>query len=97
MTTPHIPRKTTFGPGALESLTLTSWTNKHGIRKVRLAGPYTVYTQHGRSDVRIDITECLSNCLDTFNEQIPDADKVARTLVEWALDGLFASEHWATV
>lgn len=97
METPHIPRKTTFGPGALESMTLTSWTNKHGIRKVRLAGPYTVYTQHGQTDVRIDITECLSDCLSTFGDEPSDADAVARTLVEWALDDLFATADWTTV
>ena len=95
MQVPHIPRKTTFGPGALESMTLTSWTNKHGIRKVRLAGPFAVYTQHGQSDLQLDITECLSDCLDTFGDESPES--VARTLVEWALDDLFASEHWATV
>ena len=45
----------TFGPGALESIKLTTWTNKHGIGKVRIAGWFTVYCGHGgEHPVRID-------------------------------------------
>ena len=45
----------TFGPGALESIKLTTWTNKHGVGKLRAAGDFTVYCGYGNEhSVRID-------------------------------------------
>tara|TARA_R110002153_G_scaffold203824_1_gene356717 strand:- start:7306 stop:7596 length:291 start_codon:yes stop_codon:yes gene_type:complete len=44
-----------FGPGSLESMLLTTWTNKHGVGKVRLTGWFTAYCGHGNEhSVRID-------------------------------------------
>jgi hypothetical protein len=44
-----------FGPGSLEAITLTTWTNKHGIGKVRIAGWFMAYCGHGgEHPVRID-------------------------------------------
>jgi hypothetical protein len=37
----------TFGPGALESIKLTTWTNKHGVGKLRAAGDFMVYCGYG--------------------------------------------------
>ena len=48
-------RSHSFGPGSLESMVLTTWTNKHGIGKVRLTGRFTVYCGNGSEHtVRID-------------------------------------------
>jgi hypothetical protein len=46
----RLPRSTTFGPGSMESLRLTSWTkSSSGIRWARLSGFYSVYCGMGNT------------------------------------------------
>ncbi len=40
-------RRFTFGPGSLEQMVLSAWTNKHGVGKLRVQGSFTIYCGNG--------------------------------------------------
>jgi hypothetical protein len=70
-----------FGPGALESIKLTTWTSKHKVGKLRASGSFTVYCGEGGShEVPINVIEWACD----FAGMEPD--DVAHELVGFGLD-----------
>jgi hypothetical protein len=79
-----LPRSTTFGLGSMESLRLTTWTDRRsGIRWERLSGTFTVYCGMGNSHtVEIDERDWERPTVNHSTE----ADDEAARLLDWALE-----------
>lgn len=89
METTPFPNKTTFGPGWLESVTLTSWVTRHGTRWVRARGSIldvdeAGYTVTVEFDERAPIVDCIIADLDGC--LAPDC--VAGTLYGFAIEAI---------
>lgn len=80
--TPALPRSTTFGPGSMESLRLTSWTKpSSGIRWARLSGAFAVYCGMGNTHtVEVEVRDWAT---------LTDPDDEAARLLEIVLEDWF--------
>lgn len=69
------------GPGSLEMVTITTWTNRHGIGWIRVYGEYDVYCGNGAEHrVDLDVREWAADHVGA------DIDDAAHAVIARALD-----------
>lgn len=90
------PQRTTFGPGSLEDLVLSSWVDRHHTRWVRLQGTYQVYCGMGNEHtVTIATREHLSLVIRNldYNHEASPTDELAANVAQDLLDGVL--DRWS--
>ena len=79
------PSRVSFGPGSMERLHLTRWTDRHRNVKIRLQGIYPIYCGEGNVHwLDVDERDHLSHLV--TDHDIFEVEDLAQALLNWATD-----------